>query len=88
MVIALTTTSCYDLSLHLNPTPLFVRTYVFRNEDRAGAVLQVLQELEAAEVNVGRLNVGRQEVTNDTVDVALVHTRFLREMHPIQQYWG
>ncbi|CAM9348356.1 unnamed protein product, partial [Hapterophycus canaliculatus] len=31
------------------------------NEDRAGAVLQVLQELEAAEVNVGRLNVGRQE---------------------------
>lgn len=36
--------------------------YVIRNEDRAGAVLQVLQELEAAEVNVGRLNVGRQEV--------------------------
>ncbi|CAN0026723.1 unnamed protein product [Scytosiphon promiscuus] len=34
---------------------------MFRNEDRAGAVLQVLQELEAAEVNVGRLNVGRQE---------------------------
>ncbi|CAM9477755.1 unnamed protein product [Ascophyllum nodosum] len=34
---------------------------LFRNEDRAGAVLQVLQELEAAEVNVGRLNVGRQE---------------------------
>ncbi|CAM9848841.1 unnamed protein product [Ectocarpus fasciculatus] len=33
----------------------------FQNEDRAGAVLQVLQELEAAEVNVGRLNVGRQE---------------------------
>lgn len=25
-------------------------------------MLQVLQELEAAEVNVGRLNVGRQEV--------------------------
>ncbi|CBJ29093.1 D-3-phosphoglycerate dehydrogenase [Ectocarpus siliculosus] len=34
---------------------------MFRNEDRAGVVLQVLQELEAAEVNVGRLNVGRQE---------------------------
>eukprot|EP00904_Undaria_pinnatifida_P000327 jgi/Undpi1/10295/HiC_scaffold_28.g12747.m1 len=34
---------------------------MFRNEDRAGAVLQVLEELEAAGVNVGRLNVGRQE---------------------------
>ncbi|CAN0305914.1 unnamed protein product, partial [Ectocarpus sp. 13 AM-2016] len=33
----------------------------FQSHDRAGAVLQVLQELEAAEVNVGRLNVGRQE---------------------------
>lgn len=33
-----------------------------RNEDRAGAVLQVLDELESAGVNVGRLNVGRQEV--------------------------
>lgn len=41
-------------------------TSVFRNEDRAGAVLQVLQELEAAEVNVGRLNVGRQEVMLNT----------------------
>ena len=38
------------------------RTSVVRKEYRAGAVLQVLQELEAAEVNVGRLNVGRQEV--------------------------
>ncbi len=43
---------------------LFLRAIhpLLRNEDRAGAVLQVLQELEAAEVNVGRLNVGRQEV--------------------------
>lgn len=44
------------------PCDLGYTLRVFRNEDRAGAVLQVLQELEAAEVNVGRLNVGRQEV--------------------------
>lgn len=34
---------------------------MFRNEDRAGAVLEVLQALESVSINVGRLNVGRQK---------------------------
>ncbi|CAM9382896.1 unnamed protein product [Choristocarpus tenellus] len=36
---------------------------MFRNEDRAGAVMEILQELEGASINVGRLNVGRQEAS-------------------------
>lgn len=57
-----------------HPTPFVLPAdLLFRNEDRAGAVLQVLQELEAAEVNVGRLNVGRQEVNEQNLHHG--HTR-------------